>query len=98
MTTEAEAGSRRPLALAVRHINASARHAIGENALLRALTSDVVPPEYEHHVRAFFDEIEVETLSDLVRSGAVTYPVLARKAASHLDTNHDTRRWLDERA
>ncbi|GJE56590.1 MULTISPECIES: hypothetical protein [Methylobacterium] len=87
----------RPLALAVRHINASARDPIDGPTLLAALNAERVPAPYAHHVRAFFDEAEIETIGDLVRGGAVTYPTLARGARRCLPPGHETRAWLDER-
>lgn len=86
------------LALAARHINASAREPISEDALLAALLSDGVPVGAVHHLRAFFDETEVETLGDLARSGLVSYAKLAAGARRVLPDDHDTRHWLDERA
>ncbi len=88
----------RPLAFAVRHINASARDPIDSHTLLAALTAERVPAAYEHHVRAFFDEVEIETIGDLVRSGAVTFSVLAHGARRCLPSGHETCVWLDERA
>ncbi|GEO98979.1 hypothetical protein [Methylobacterium haplocladii] len=88
----------RPLAFAVRHINASARDPIDAPTLLAALMAETVPAAFTHHVRAFFDEVEIETIGDLVRSGAVTYPILARGARRCLAPGHETRQWLDERA
>lgn len=86
------------LAFAARHINASAREPVGEEALLAALLSDNVPAGLRHHLRAFFDETDVETLSDLARSGLVSYARLAAGARRFLPDDHDTRHWLDERA
>jgi hypothetical protein len=94
MTTDFD----RPLAFAVAHINASTRDRIDAASLLAALRAEVVPPEHEHHVRDFLYETEVETLSDLVRGGAVSYAALARLAERYLPAAHDTRTWLDERA
>ena len=90
--------SLRPLAFAVAHINASTRDPIDAAALLAALNSDVVPPEHKHHVRDFLDETAVESLSDLVRGGVLTYPALARLGRRYLPADHETRVWLDERA
>lgn len=86
------------IAFAARHINASAREAISPDALLAALTGDRVPPEHIHHIQAFFDEVEVETLSDLARCGAVAYADLSRHARRFLPSSHETRTWLDDRA
>jgi hypothetical protein len=91
-------GFDRPLAFAVAHINASARHRIDAASLLAACGRTWCPPEHEHRVRDFLYETEVETLSDLVRGGAVTYDALARLAARYLPATHETRTWLDERA
>ena len=93
MTAEHDA-----LAFAARHINASARDQITEEALLHALVSDSISTGLGHHLRAFFDETDVETFSDLARSGLVSYAQLAAGARRFLPNEHDTRRWLDERA
>ncbi|MGU3540897.1 hypothetical protein [Methylobacterium sp. A54F] len=98
MPAPAPPAAERALALAARHIGASVPDPIGTADLLAALNAPDVPAAFEHHVRAFFDEVEVETISDLVRSGAISYPVLARGARRCLPPRHDTRRWLDERA
>lgn len=87
-----------PLAFAVCHINASARELISPEALLASLVAESIPPEHAHHVQAFFDEVEVEALSDLARSGAVTYADLSRHARRCLAVDHETRTWLDDRA
>jgi len=91
-------GSERPLAFAVRHINASSPDPIDADSLLTALRSDLAPSRYEHHVRDFLDETDVETLSDLVRTGAVSYRMLAVHAGRYLAPGHETWIWLDERA
>lgn len=91
-------GAARSLAFAVRHLNASARDPIDADSLLDALRSDEPPARYRHHVRDFLDETEVETLSDLVRSSAITYAALARHAGRCLAADHETRTWLDDRA
>lgn len=91
-------GSERALSFAVRHLNASSPDPIDEKALLTALRSNSAPERYEHHVRDFLDETEVETLSDLVRSEADTYRMLARHAGRYLPLGHETRIWLHERA
>lgn len=91
-------GAARALAFAVRHLNASARDPIDEASLLDALRSDEPPARYRHHVRDFLDETELETLSDLVRSGAITYARLAHHAGRDLAADHETRTWLDDRA
>lgn len=88
----------RLLGFAVRHINASARMPIDVPTLLDALVTHAVPAQYEHHLRAFYDEVEIETLSDLARSEAVTYAGLAAGARRFLPPGHETREWLDERA
>ena len=48
-------------------------------------------------VREFLNEAELETLSDLVTSGAISYDQLADAASLHLPSGHETRRWLDDR-
>lgn len=90
--------ARQALDFAIRHINASAHDPIEPDTLLSALRTEVVPQSCEHHVHAFFDETEIETMSDLVRGGALSYAVLARGARRWLPPAHNTRRWLDERA
>ncbi|MDP4025893.1 hypothetical protein Q8W71_24995 [Methylobacterium sp. NEAU 140] len=92
----AQAG--RALALATGHVNASAPTPIAPQDLLRALNAGVAPRGFEEHVFAFFDEVEVETMSDLVRAGSTTYERLAAGARRHLPEGHGTRRWLDERS
>jgi hypothetical protein len=86
----------RPLVLAVRHINASVPDPIDAETLLAALT--VRDGACAAHLYAFFDEVEIETISDLARSGAVSYAVLAEGARGCLPPDHATRIWLDERA
>ena len=86
-----------PLAFAVRHINASAKIPVDQDTLLAALLADRAPEAWAHHVRAFYDETDVETLSDLVRSGDITYDRLAGGARACLPPGHETRQWLDER-
>ena len=83
---------------AVRHINVSAARPIEASTLLAAIQSGSAPSEWSHHLHAFFDETDLETLSDIVRSGALTYAQLARGARAHLPPGHETRLWLDERA
>ena len=49
-------------------------------------------------MRDFLNETDVETLSDLLRTGAVSYRMLAVHAGRYLEPGHATRIWLDERA
>ncbi len=91
------AAQQRALALAARHINASTPHAISEDVLLGALRTGCVPPGFEHHLFAFFDETDLATVMDLVISGAVGYGQLAALADRLLRPGHATRTWLDAR-
>lgn len=87
-----------PLTFAVRHINSSSPVPIAEADLLAALTADETSFLWQHHAHAFFDETDIETLSDIVRSGILSYAQLARGGHRHLPPDHKTRLWLDERA
>ena len=91
------AAQQRALALAARHINASTPRAIPEDVLLGALQTGCVPPGFEHHLFAFFDETDLATVADLVISGAVGYGQLAALADRLLRPGHATRTWLDAR-
>lgn len=84
----------RALALAVGHVNVSARHPVSAAAVLAALRSDIVPAALVTPVRALLDETDIETLSDLVLSGAIGYADLGRHAAALLEADHETRLWL----
>ena len=97
MTEAAETGYS-ALAIPVRHINASARDPISEETLLTALTGDDLPPRWEHHIRAFFDETDLISLGNLVRSRVITYERLARRARHLLPPRHPTLQWLEARA
>ncbi len=90
------ADAARALALIVGHINASSRDRVSATELLGALRGDRLPLAMESHVRAVLNETDVETLSDLVRSGAVGYDRLATHAAALLPPDHETRLWLEE--
>ena len=92
MATALRRAAERPLA--VRHINASIPDPDDAAALPAALTAPdgACPPD----LYAFFDE--VETLSDLARSGAVGYAALAQGARRCLPPDDATRLRLDERA
>ena len=87
----------RALALAARPINASTPRAIPGDVLLGALRTGCVPPGFEHHLFAFFDETDLATVADLVISGAVGYGQLAALADRLLRPGHATRAWLDAR-
>ena len=94
MATALRRAAERPLA--VRHINASIPDPVDAAALPAALDAPdgACPPD----LYAFFDEVEVETLSDLARSGAVGYAALAQGARRCLPPDDATRLRLDERA
>ena len=91
------AGALRALRLGAGHLNVSTSARIEPHKLLEALTGKSAAGIQDERLHAFFDEIETETLTDLVLSGAITYRQLAKGAAAHLEANHETRRWLDER-
>lgn len=88
----------RLMRLVVRHLNASVPDPISTGELIHVLRTNQVPEHRREHVFAFFDETEVETLSDLVRAGAVTYADLRAGALRELPPAHETRRWIVERS
>lgn len=91
------AGALRALRLASAHLNASNGCRIEPHELLAALNGKNSEELADPRLHAFFDEIEAETLTDLVLAGVITYRQLAKGAAVHLATIHENRRWLDER-
>lgn len=88
----------RALRLASGHLNASSGDRIEPHELLEALTGKSADGIHDKRLHAFFDEVETETLTDLVLSGVIAYQQLAKGAAAHLHSNHETRRWLNDRA
>lgn len=100
MATRAENLSdqtRRALAFAARHVNASIARPINEAELLNWIRSGNAPADRQEHLRAFIGETDTATLQDLVISGAVRYGELATIADQLLPATHDTRKWLDDR-
>ena len=96
-TAMALPGARRSLRGAIGHLNASLPHNVSEREL-RCSLLDIQPFSIDRVcVREFLNEAELETLSDLVTSGAISYAQLADAASLHLPSGHETRRWLDDR-
>ena len=96
-TAMALPGARRSLRVAIGHLNVSLPHNVSERELLCSLL-DIQPFSIDRGcVREFLNEAELETLSDLVTSGAISYDQLADAASLHLPSGHETRRWLDDR-
>ena len=96
-TAMALPGARRSLRGAIGHLNGSLPHNVSERELLCSLL-DIQPFSIDRVcVREFLNEAELETLSDLVTSGAISYDQLADAASLHLPSGHETRRWLDDR-
>ena len=96
-TAMALPGARRSLRVAIGHLNVSLPHNVSERELLCSLL-DIQPFSIDRVcVREFLNEAELETLSDLVTSGAISYDQLADAASLHLPSGHETRRWLDDR-
>lgn len=90
-------GARRSLRVAIGHLNVSLPDSVSEQELLGSLL-DIRPFSTDRVcVREFLNEAELETLSDLVASGAISYGQLADAASLHLPSGHETRRWLDDR-
>ena len=95
-TAMALPGARRSLRVAIGHLNVSLPHNVSERELLCSLL-DIQPFSIDRVcVREFLNEAELETLSDLVTSGAISYDQLADAASLHLPSGHETRRWLDD--
>ena len=88
------AAQQRALALAARHINALTPRAIPEDVLLGALRTGCVPPGFEHHLFAFFDETDLATVADLVISRAGGYGQVAALADRLLRSGHAIRTCL----
>ena len=88
----------RALALAVGHVNVSARDPVDPLSLLSAIRSAAQSTALDLHLQVFFQETEIETLSDLVRSGAIDYPTLAAGARRFIPRDHPDSRWLDGRS
>lgn len=89
--------ARRALQLAAGHLNVSALHTFTPQELLKSLQDQNTIGIADPRLYAFFNEIDTETLTDLVLSEAITYQELADGAALHLHDGHETLRWLDDR-
>lgn len=90
-------GVRNSLRFAVRHLNASLPDKITEEELLGSLLSIEPYAPDRLYIGEFLNEIDLETLSDLVTAGGVSYAELAHAASLHLPFDHETRRWIDDR-
>lgn len=90
-------GVRTSLRFAVRHLNASLPDKVTEKELLGSLLSIEPYSPDRLYVGEFLNEADLETLSDLATSGGVSYEALAHAASLHLSSDHETRRWLDDR-
>ncbi|POO57210.1 hypothetical protein [Agrobacterium rosae] len=80
-------------------VNAPLALHIDAGTLMACLLLELTNKRWRPHVRAFFGEVEVEILMDMVVEGSVTFENFA-KAISFwgVDEDHENARWVREMA
>jgi hypothetical protein len=79
-------------------INAPRPHPIDAKRLVRCLTTSPPDAHWRPHIEAFFDEITLEAMHDLVLAGVVTFEDLYRAARTWRATDGRNVPWIKEMA
>lgn len=79
-------------------INAPRPHPIDGPTLVQCLMGRVTPPEWRPHIEAFFDEVSVEAIHDLVLAGVIDFEDLYRAARNWRVTDGRAVPWIKEMA
>lgn len=79
-------------------INAPRPHPIDARTFVHCLTTDHPDRKWRPHIEAFFDEVSVEAIHDLVLAGVVSFEDLYRAARNWRATNGGSVAWIKEMA
>jgi hypothetical protein len=79
-------------------INAPRPYPIDAKVFVHCLTTDQPDRKWRAHIEAFFDEVSVEAIHDLVLAGVVSFEDLYRAARNWRVTNGRSVGWIKEMA
>lgn len=88
----------RHLEFVLKTINAPRPHPIDGPTLVQCLLGGSLRPEWRPHIEAFFDEVSVEAIHDLVLAGVVDFEDLHRAARTWKVTDGRAVPWIKEMA
>src|SRR5262249_55716743 len=86
------------ISFVLKTINAPRPHQIDAKTFVHCLTTDHPDREWRPHIEAFFDEVSIEAIHDLVLAGVVTFEDLYRAARNWRVTNGKNVDWIKEMA
>lgn len=86
------------ISFVLKTINAPRPHPIDAKTFVHCLTTDHPDRKWRPHIEAFFDEVSVEAIHDLVLAGVVSFEDLYRAARNWGITNGRSIGWIKEMA